>query len=241
MMLDAYEHQNFTLAALVRRLNLPTDPSRPPLVSIMFNLGHLPRTGFTIARKAFNFFDLNLDAHDSGQDLRLVCRYNTGLYDQGRMERMMGHLRTLLEAAASQPSLRVSELPLLTEAERRQLLVEWNPDPVEPCLDGCVHQRFEEQAERTPDAVAVVFENEKLTYRELNDRPSLTSTLAHSQAEGSVRRGFNDGKGVSPGCEASGPPYPGGPGAGGQRHGLCGFLPTPFLRTERSLSPESVY
>jgi amino acid adenylation domain-containing protein len=169
-MLDAYEHQNFTLAALVRKLNLRTDPSRSPLVSIMFNLRRQARAGLSTPRKSFNFFDLNLEAHDSGEDLRLVCRYNADLYDQARMERMLGHLRTLLEAAAARPALRLSELPLLTEGERRQILFDWNLTAAAYPKNRSLHGLVEEQVQRTPEAVAVQFEGRELTYRELDAR-----------------------------------------------------------------------
>src|SRR5215470_17499270 len=82
----------------------------------------------------------------------------------------------MLEAVVANPDQRISELPTITERERRQLLVEWNDTKQEYAKDECIHQLFEEQVEKTPNAVAVMFENQQLTYRELNNR---ANQLAH--------------------------------------------------------------
>ena len=89
---------------------------------------------------------------------------------------MLGHLQTLLRGIVEDPDRHLSELPLLSEAERHRLLFEWNDTATEYPQDRCVHELFEEQVERTPDAVAVVFEEQQLTYRELNRR---ANQLAH--------------------------------------------------------------
>ena len=83
---------------------------------------------------------------------------------------MAGHFLTLLEGIAANPERRIEELPLLEEKERHQLLVEWNDTRSNYPSDRCIHQLFEAQVERTPDAIAVVFEDKELTYRELNKR-----------------------------------------------------------------------
>jgi non-ribosomal peptide synthetase component F len=102
--------------------------------------------------------------------------YNIDLFDEPTIERMLGHLRTLLESIVAEPDRRLSELELLTEEERHRLLFEWNDTGAEYLEDRCVHELFEEQAKRTPDAVAVVYEDEQLTYRELNAQ---ANRLAH--------------------------------------------------------------
>ena len=102
--------------------------------------------------------------------------YNTDLYNDATIERMIGHFRTLLEGIVANPDQRVSELPLLTEAERRQLLVEWNNTSTDYPRDACVHRLFEAQVEQSPEAVAIIFEGKSLTYRELNAR---ANRLAH--------------------------------------------------------------
>jgi non-ribosomal peptide synthetase component F len=89
---------------------------------------------------------------------------------------MLGHFQTLLESIVANPEQRLCELPLLTESDRHQLLVEWNDTQTKYLKDSCIHRLFEEQVEQTPDAIAIVFEDEQLTYRELNIR---ANKLAH--------------------------------------------------------------
>ncbi|MDZ8135368.1 MAG: amino acid adenylation domain-containing protein [Nostoc sp. DedQUE04] len=107
--------------------------------------------------------------------LNITCD-DSDRFDTDTIARMLGHLQTLLEGMSTNPQQRLGELSLLTEDERHQLLVEWNQTQVEYSQDQCIHQLFEAQVERTPDAIAVVFENQQLTYRELNNQ---ANQLAH--------------------------------------------------------------
>ena len=118
----------------------------------------------------------------SGPELLLNFGFNRWRFKVATIDRMLGHLQTLLDAMAAHSDARLSELLLLTESERRRVLVEWNDTRTEYPRDRCIHELFEEQAERIPEAVAVVFEDECLTYRELNRR---TNQLArHLQCLG---------------------------------------------------------
>jgi amino acid adenylation domain-containing protein len=125
-------------------------------------------------------FDINVTAilgnETSPHPMEFVFEYNTDLFDSATIERMVGHYCMLLEAVVANPQARISDLPLLTEAERHKLLVEWNGTKVEFPSDKCIHQLFEEQVEKKPEAVAVVFEDQQLTYGELNSR---ANQLAH--------------------------------------------------------------
>ena len=122
-------------------------------------------------------FDLEMHLRmQSEGNLRGTVVYSTDLFDAATIERMVGHFQTLLEGIVADPDRRLWRLPLLTEAERHRLLVEWNDTRREYPRDKCVHQLFEEQVARTPEAVAVVFEDQQLTYRELNAR---SNQLAH--------------------------------------------------------------
>src|SRR5207248_2839571 len=105
-----------------------------------------------------------------GAQLSLRLIYDRGRFDDGTITRMLGHLSSLLEGIAADPKLPLSALPLLTEPERRQLLVEWNATEAEYPRDRCVHELFEAQAERAPNRVAVAFEGAQLTYHELDRR-----------------------------------------------------------------------
>src|SRR3989442_7142753 len=103
---------------------------------------------------------------------------------------MVGHFETLLKGIVADPQQRMSQLPLLTPAEEEQLLVEWN-DTARPFpRESCIHELFEQQARGTPEAVAVVFEEQQLSYRELNQRANQLAHYLKSQGvgpEGPVR------------------------------------------------------
>lgn len=176
--LDAHEHQEFTFGSLVKKLNPPRDPSRVPLVSTTFNLvraaGNSQWPGLdaeiSFPPKGFNIFDLTVDILDRGEELRVECRFNSDLFDATTMRRWLGHWKTLLEGTLANPAQTVATLPLLNEAEHRQLVMEWNNTRRDFPERLCAHQLIEAQAKKSPDAVAVVHENERLTYRELDQR-----------------------------------------------------------------------
>ena len=105
-----------------------------------------------------------------GDELLVKISYDTVRFESDTIERMLGHLQTIFSAIVADPQQRVAQLPLLSEAEQHQLLVEWNNTQTEYSSNTCIHQLFEAQVERTPDAVAVVFGERSLTYQELNAR-----------------------------------------------------------------------
>ena len=109
--------------------------------------------------------------HGFGEtELLLRIKYNPSRFDVITIERMLRHFKTLLEGMIANPKRRLLDLPLLTETDRSQLLVEWNDTQATYPQDQCIHQLFEAQAGRTPDALAVVFEDKQITYRELNSK-----------------------------------------------------------------------
>src|SRR5262249_22202893 len=114
--------------------------------------------------------DLLLALTETEGGLAGSLEYNTDLFEAATARRLLAHFRNLLEAAVTDPARRTSELPLLAEAERRQILVDWNATAARVPEAQMVHGLFEFQAEQTPEAMALVFEGEHLTYRELNAR-----------------------------------------------------------------------
>jgi amino acid adenylation domain-containing protein len=120
--------------------------------------------------------DLVILAAKSEGNLTVSCSYNPELFESDSIQRMLGHFQTLLTGIVANPEQDISTLPLLTQSERHQLLVEWNNTDAEYPRNKCSHQLVEEQVERTPDAVAVEFEEEQLTYRQLN---ALANQVAH--------------------------------------------------------------
>jgi amino acid adenylation domain-containing protein/FkbM family methyltransferase len=183
--LAAYSHQDLPFERLVEELRPERDLSRSLLFQVMFQLRNLPGRdveipGLRVERINLDIgvarFDLNLEIEDTPKGLACTFEYSTDLFSPAMIDRMQGHFQTLLEGIAADPQQRISDLPLLTWSERHRLLVEWNDTDRDYQSDKCIHELFEEQVEKTPDLVAVVFENQQLTYRELNTR---ANQLAH--------------------------------------------------------------
>src|SRR5690349_14038044 len=120
-------------------------------------------------------FDLTLTMREEIDELTATLEYNTDLFDDATMRRLTSHYLTLLEAVVGDPDQKLSRLPQLTAAERQQLAA-WNRTAADYPADACIHELFEAQAARTPDAVAVVAGDHRLTYGELNRR---ANRLAH--------------------------------------------------------------
>ena len=187
--LGAYEHQELPFEKMVEELALRRNLRYNPLVQVMLafqsnviipsKLGMLDvqslRLGTSTAR-----FDLELQIVDDLEGLSAWIDYSTDLFDTSTIVRFLAHYQVILEGVVADPEARLSALPLLTEAERHQLLVEFNDTETEYPKDKCVHQLFEAQVEQNPDAVAVVFEDQSLTYGELNAR---ANQLAHHLQE----------------------------------------------------------
>ena len=183
--LSAYAHQDLPFEYLVEQLHPDRDLSHSPLVQVILVVQNTPERkvelpGLVVTplncQTETAKFDLILYVNDPGSELQGTFEYNTDLFDRDTIGRMVQHLQTLLEGVVVDPSSRISELPFLTHAERCELLREWNDTRADYRQHLCAHQLFEEQVERTPDAVAVALEDERLSYRELNAR---ANKLAH--------------------------------------------------------------
>ncbi len=184
LILDAFEHRNYTEGALLRKLNLPRDPSRLPLINAQFNLDAAPlRAVFdgldvdvAYQPRHYNVSDLTLNALDLDGQLVLTCDYNTSLFDPGTIESWLQHYEIVLRAIVKNVGLAVGKISLLSTDEQRRLTKDWNATDRQIGDWTSVHQRFDEQAGRCPDAVAVVFNDQTLTYAQLNSR---ANQLAH--------------------------------------------------------------
>ncbi|QRK05610.1 non-ribosomal peptide synthase/polyketide synthase [Archangium violaceum] len=176
--LGAYAHQDMPFEQLVNALHPVRDLSRPALFQVMFALQEpsptLSLTGVSSEEVTFEAglakFELTLFVREGAEGWESQWEYNTDLFDEGTVARMAAHYVRLLESALASPERRIDELPLLTEEERRQLLVEWNQTRTEYPREASVHALFEEQVEHRPAAVAVEYEGKRLTYAELNGR-----------------------------------------------------------------------
>jgi len=182
---DAYAHQELPFEKLVEVLQPERNIGGSPLFHVTFQVQNTPRSsndlpGLTLSpvevASGTAKFDLSLSMREEPDGLKATLDYNTDLFDGETISRMLGHLQVLLDGIVTDPDRPISALPILTEPERHQLLVEWNDTKREYPKDKCIPGLFEEQAEKTPDAAAVVFEGEQLTYGELNAR---ANQLAH--------------------------------------------------------------
>jgi amino acid adenylation domain-containing protein len=183
--LKAYEHQDVPFEQIVEALQPQRSMSHSPLFQVMFVLQNTPlgeielpgvRLSELNASSKIAKFDLTLSMSETPLGLDCEWEYNTDLFDGATIERMASHFENLLTAIVENPQQVVSELPLLSAVERQQLLFDWNDTQTDYPQDKCIHQLFEEQVAKTPDAIAVVFEQEELTYQQLNQR---ANQLAH--------------------------------------------------------------
>ena len=206
--LDALAHQAFPFALLVQRLQPERDPSRTPLFETMFvyqpsqllkgealasfaagqaglrvKAGELLLESLAL-RQRTALFDLLVSATEVGETLLCSIEYSTDLFDEASIRRMAGHFQTILESILENPQQRVSELQLLTPDEQRQLVVDWNETALDYEEPAVLHEFFEVQVARTPRATAVVHNNERLSYEELNERANQLAHYLHALGVG---------------------------------------------------------
>ena len=183
--LDAYANQDMPFEKLVEVLNPQREPSRHPLFQVMFVFQNTTEAKLQLNEISVNAlkvssastkFDITLELSENIEGLTGSLEYATDLFDAPTITRLIGHYQTLLEGIIARPDARLSELPLLTNPERQQLLVEWNDTYSDYPKDKCIHQLFEEQVERTPDSIALIFEDQQLSYQMLNTK---ANQLAH--------------------------------------------------------------
>ncbi len=181
--LEAYAHQEVPFEKLVEELEPERSLGHSPLFQVMFALHHAAQAEFSLRGLTLeqiktetntSKFDLSLFVADEADGLTCIAEYNTDLFDEATIERLLGHYQRVLEAVVANAEQRISELPLLTVDQREQV-VEWNNTGAE-IPQGTIDDLFEAQVERTPKAVAVKFGDRQLTYEELNSR---ANQLAH--------------------------------------------------------------
>jgi amino acid adenylation domain-containing protein len=183
--LGAFAHQRMPFEKLVEVLQPERDLGHHPLFQVMFDfistpplalqLRGLEVSNFEVAAPAAKF-ELSLSMADRETGLAGLLEYNMDLYDEATIKGMLRHFQNLLEALTDNPSRRISDLKMLDSAESHQLLKGWNDTGTDDETETCLQDLFERQALRTPDAIAIVFEDEQVTYRELHDR---ANQLAH--------------------------------------------------------------
>ncbi|MBA4922314.1 amino acid adenylation domain-containing protein [Pseudomonas aeruginosa] len=186
--LEAQAHQDLPFEQLVEALQPERNASHNPLFQVLFNhqseirsvtpevqLEDLRLEGLAWDGQTAQF-DLTLDIQEDENGIWASFDYATDLFDASTVERLAGHWRNLLRGIVANPRQRLGELPLLDAPERRQTLSEWNPAQRECAVQGTLQQRFEEQARQRPQAVALILDEQRLSYGELNAR---ANRLAH--------------------------------------------------------------
>ncbi len=182
--IDAYAHQDLPFEKLVQELQPERDLSKHPLFQVAVSLQNTPITalklpGLTLTpfeiENSTSKLDLELHFWQSSAGLAAQITYSTDLFDRSTILRMAGHLQTLLKGIINNPQQTLAELPILTATERQQLLIDWN-NTQQNYPDKCIQQIFEEQVNNNPHAIALVHNNEQITYQQLNEQ---SNQLAH--------------------------------------------------------------
>ena len=182
--LDAYEHQDYTLGTIVRKLALSREVNRLPLTELQFNLERLANRseagGLAIDvepnAKAFVNYDIFWNVIESSDGLRIDCDYNTDLFDKATIDQWLVCYEALLEAIVSEPNERVTRIPYIPRAQLQQIIEGFNATSADYPREQCVHALIEQQARATPDAMALAFDGATLRYRDLDER---ANRLAH--------------------------------------------------------------
>jgi len=190
--LQGYAHQDVPFEKLVEDLQPERSLSHTPLFQVMFQLqsgavqawelAGLTQSPVRIAVETTKF-DLEFHLRERGDSVGGVIAYNVELFDGDTIRGLARHFERLLESIVANPEERVSELPLLSEEEREQLLHEWNDTATEYPAQ-CIHELFEEQVERAPEAIAVAYGEQRLSYEELNRRANQLGHYLRSKGVG---------------------------------------------------------
>ncbi len=182
---DAFAHQQMPFDRLVRELQVERMGSANPIFQIMFLFNNADPNpafgaGLTVKDESIDLgvskFDLTLFINDEGSYISATFEYASDLFDAATVERMQGHLEQLLQSIVANPATPIASLSILSEAERQQILVDWNQTTVEPPQAQSIHELFEAQVQQNPDRKAVVFQGRALSYAELN---SQAEAVAH--------------------------------------------------------------
>ncbi|WP_291571169.1 non-ribosomal peptide synthetase [Clostridium sp. UBA4548] len=178
--LKAYENQSYQLETLVEKLDVRRDTSRNPLFDVMFNmvdtvtsedikLNDIILKQYSNKNKVAKF-DLTLNTLEIDEKLSFTMDYCSKLFKKETIERLSSHYIRVLDSIVNNVQIKLSEIDLLSEADKNQILYEFNDTKADYPKDKTIHELFEEQVDKTPDNIAVVFEDKKLTYKELNER-----------------------------------------------------------------------
>jgi len=197
--LKAFENQDYQFEELVERLEIHRDMSRNPLFDVVFVLQNTETKGLDIeglsigryeGENRVSKFDLTIEAIEKREEIGIRIEYSSRLFNRDTIERMARHLRNIISYAVVNADKKLSEIEIMTETEKNKVLYELNDTYIDYPRDKTIHELFEEQAERMPDNIAVVFGDRQVTYKELNQK---ANAIARMLVENSVKSGDNVG------------------------------------------------
>lgn len=197
MMFDAYEYQRYTFVSLIKKIQLLRDPSRVPLVPVIFNLDQqtnedgfkvegLEADIFSNPRKYENFEIFFNITSTSNNKVVFECTFNANLFTEDTVHLRLTEFETFLHSVVTEPDRLIAQLPLLPAEEQQKLFVEWNATSMDYPRHLCIHQLFENQVLKNPEKTALVFENSDLTYQDLNKQ---ANRLAHHIRKSGIQPG----------------------------------------------------
>lgn len=179
LILDAYDHQRYTFGSLIRKLNIPRDPSRIPLVPVSFNVDLGITNGvhfegctyhFTTNPRHYENFEIFINAAGSGNEMTLECTYNTDLFSEEMMDLRIREFSKLLSSLSENPAQQLNSTDILLPEVKKQLFTDWVGEEI-PLTEGqCLHHLFEMKAKELPSAIAIKCGNRQITYGELNSK-----------------------------------------------------------------------
>jgi amino acid adenylation domain-containing protein len=178
-LLDDFDHQRYTFGSLIRKLNIPRDMSRIPLVPVSFNIdigitNGVEFTGceyeFSTNPRYYENFEWFINCAGSGNSLVIECTYNTDLFEDKMMQMRMEEFCELLQSIVINPEQQIRYLNILPGAELNKILIEWNSNFIDLPQNECMHWLFEQRAKEHPGKIALYFKGQKISYKELNER-----------------------------------------------------------------------
>ncbi len=188
--LSSFEGQDYQFEELIDKLSITRDLSRNPLFDVMFSMHNVENKEISIgelkispynAENNISKFDMTLTAVESEDNIGFNLNYCTRLFGKKTIEKLIKHFTNILEAISNNINQNISEVEMLTKEEKQQLLVEFNNTKADYPKHKTIHELFEEQAQSTPNAVAVVYEDESLTYNSLNERSNQIARILRSK------------------------------------------------------------
>lgn len=190
--LKAYENQDYQFEELVDKLQIQRDMGRNPLFDVMFVMQNIGRVSIEEAIPELRFswygtgertskFDITLLAFEGDNEIKLGVEYSTKLFKKETIERLTGHFLKIVIEVVNNYEIRLSDINMITDGERRQILNEFNDTKADYPRGKTINELFEEQVERTPDNIAVVYEDKQLTYRELNERANQLARILRNK------------------------------------------------------------